>query len=156
MAFKFLLEDEGTACCKPKASGSVVLYRGGLIHDDRFYISPHSETLRSSTLCTTYSDAKLTNDLHSKLWSIIRASGDILDLTKRKHAVNDSAEDDMFSIQKVTLRGCDEELRKGQEATKAERRNCEPDIHLCLGQNSPWTTSLVQNAFPGSSRPGSE
>ena len=54
--------------------------------------------------------ARLTNNLHSELRSIVRTCRDVLDLAEREHAVNDSAEDDMLAVQEVALRGGDKEL----------------------------------------------
>ena len=58
----------------------------------------------------TKADGLLTNNLHGKLWAIVGACWDILDLAKGEHAVDDSAKDDVLSVKEVALRGCDEEL----------------------------------------------
>ena len=52
----------------------------------------------------------LTNYLHGELWSVVGSRGYVFNFAEREHAVNDSAEDDMLSVQEVAFCGCDEEL----------------------------------------------
>jgi hypothetical protein len=52
-----------------------------------------------------------TDDLHDQLWSVVLSRRDILDFTKRQHAVDDLAKNHMLSVQEIAFCRGYEKLR---------------------------------------------
>lgn len=52
-----------------------------------------------------------TSDFDSELWSVIWSCRHILDFAQREHTIDHLPKHNVFAVQEVTFRGCDEELR---------------------------------------------
>ena len=86
-----------------------------------------------------WQQGRRTDDLDRQLRPVIWARGDVLDLAKREHPIDDLAEDDMFAVEEVAFCGCDEELQvQSQRSFKVpERSQSLPDSRLYLVPNWP-------------------
>lgn len=87
----------------PIGNQSPVIDAGG-------YISPHSEIYTWDTFSSNWHWLH-TDDLHDQFWSVVLSRRDILNLTKRQHAVDDLAKNHMLSVQEIAFCCGYEELR---------------------------------------------
>lgn len=83
------------------------------------YISPHSVDKGKPTQHAALRREKrlLTYDLDHQLGSVVRSRRDVLDFAQDEHPVDDSAEHDVFAVQKVAFLRRDEELHMSRSVT---------------------------------------